>query len=642
MIEWSHPNLLWLLLLVPALALFVWRRERDRRAALEDFAEGRLVPRLTPDVDPRRRLAREALRLLALALLVVAIAEPRWGVHWEEVKREGVDVVIALDTSRSMLATDVRPNRLDRAKLAILDLVSKLRGDRVGLVAFAGTAFLECPLTLDYGAFGASLNSTSAGIIPRGGTNLAAAIDTSLTAFEARQGKYEALILITDGESTEGDYKEAAKRATEQGVRIYTVGIGTAEGELIPEGAGGTYVKDREGQVVKSRLDEQALQDIALASGGAYVHGAGASLGLEEIFDDHIAKMERRELQSTLQRRLESRFQMPLALALVLLLLEPMLGERKRAAVAALLLGLLASPPPASADQISEGNRLYHLHKYDEAAQQYGDALIDSPASPLLRFNLAAAQYKQGKFADAVASLQKVGVTGDGKLDARVAYNLGNSLYRLGESQASPKPEEAIKSYDAALAAYKRAMGADPGDANAKVNHEVVEHKLEELKQKLEEERKKQEEQQKQQEQQQQDQAQQDQQQEKQEQQDQGQEEQKEKEQQQGGAPKEPNQSSEGEQKPQPQPGQQQEEQQGEEQAKQPAEPQRPEGLPQEAQPQQGGEAQAVPAAPSSEQDLDRQEAFGVLDTARDEEVRPDELHRLRAPAAVLEPAQDW
>src|SRR5262249_37293169 len=160
---------------------------------------------------------------------------------WEQVRREGVDLVIALDTSRSMLATDVKPDRIGRAKLAVRDLVAEARGDRLGLVAFAGSAFLQCPLTLDRGAFLESLDAVQVGIIPRGGTALAAAIDTSLDAFEGRQGNHQAIVLITDGESHEGDLDKAVARAKERGVRIFTVGIGTPEGELIPGEAGGFF-----------------------------------------------------------------------------------------------------------------------------------------------------------------------------------------------------------------------------------------------------------------------------------------------------------------------------------------------------------------------------------------------------------------
>ncbi len=293
------------------------------------------MPRLTPDLDARRRAWRAALRVAVLAVLVVSLAGPKWGFHWQEVRREGVDLIVAIDTSRSMLTTDVKPNRLERAKLTVRDLLQLLQGDRIGLVAFAGTAFLQCPLTLDYGAFENALRAIDVGIIPRGGTAIAHAIDTSLEAFEARQGKYEALIVITDGEDHEGDLDAAAARAAERGVKIYTVGIGTPEGELVPLGKGQGFVKDREGQVVKSRLNENALQQVALKTGGAYVHVTGAGLGLEELFNDHIAKMEKREVASTLERRYEERFQIPLAMALGLLLLESLIGERKPVRAAA-------------------------------------------------------------------------------------------------------------------------------------------------------------------------------------------------------------------------------------------------------------------------------------------------------------------
>jgi Ca-activated chloride channel family protein len=331
---WRAGTVLWALGLVPFLVAFVYWADRRRRAALVAFADAALLPRLAPDVAPRRRAARDALRLAALLAGILALAGPRWGFEWEEVRRHGLDLVIALDTSKSMLAVDVRPTRLARAKLAILDLLRLLEGDRIGLVAFAGTAFLQCPLTLDYDAFAQSLAATEVGIIPRGGTALSRAIDAGVDAFEGRQGKYGAIILVTDGESHEGDLDAALARAKENDVRIYTVGIGTAEGELIPLGAGGApggFLKDRQGNVVKTRLDEATLERIAKDTGGAFVRASGASLGLDELFRDHIAAMERRELESTIERRFEDRFQFPLALALGLLGIEAMIGDRPRA-----------------------------------------------------------------------------------------------------------------------------------------------------------------------------------------------------------------------------------------------------------------------------------------------------------------------
>ncbi|MFI5365519.1 MAG: VWA domain-containing protein [Candidatus Binatia bacterium] len=334
---WRLPYVLWLLVAVPlAAAFFVWAF-RLRKRTLERFAEARLLPALAPDLDERRQRGRAAMLLAALALFVVALAGPKWGFHWEEVHREGVDLIVALDTSRSMLAEDVKPNRLERAKLAVQDLVKQLHGDRIGLIAFAGSAFVQCPLTLDYEAFAESLQAVNVGIIPKGGTALAEAISAGVEAFEGHQGKHEALILITDGEDHEGQIDDATKQAADLGIKIYTIGIGTPDGDLIPITVDGqqTFLKDRHGQVVKSRLDDETLKKMATDTGGAYVHATGPDLGLDMVYSDYIGKMEKRELKSTMERRFEDRFQIPLLLAAALLALEPLVGERRRARVSA-------------------------------------------------------------------------------------------------------------------------------------------------------------------------------------------------------------------------------------------------------------------------------------------------------------------
>lgn len=334
MTVWRQSIALWALLVVPVLAAVLVAAHRRGRRALTTFAEEPLLPRLAPDIARRRRVARDVLRLVTLVACVVGLAGPRWGFHWEEVRREGVDLVVALDTSKSMLAVDVKPNRLERAKLAVLDLLRLLRGDRVGLVAFAGTAFLQCPLTLDYDAFTQSLAAVDVGLIPRGGTALGRAIEAGVEAFGGRQGKHAALILITDGENHEGDVEAAAARAAEEGIKIYAVGIGTPAGELIPvAGKGGTpgFLKDRHGAVVKSRLNEDVLRLVADKTGGAYLLASGSSFGLDSLFRDYIAKMERRELESTIERRYEDRFQVPLTIALFLLAMESFIADRPRA-----------------------------------------------------------------------------------------------------------------------------------------------------------------------------------------------------------------------------------------------------------------------------------------------------------------------
>jgi Ca-activated chloride channel family protein len=659
--QWRDPNLLWLIAVVAALAAVIVVLARRRAALLAAFAEEALASRLAPDLDSRRRRWRLALRLAALLVLAVALAGPKWGFDWREVRREGIDLIVAVDTSRSMLAADVKPNRLERAKLAILDLVKLLEGDRVGLVAFAGTAFLECPLTVDYAAFEVSLRAVEVGIIPRGGTALERAIDASLAAFEAREGKHEALILITDGEDHEGEPKQAAERAAAAGVKVFTVGIGTAEGELIPAGSvGGGFVKDRKGQVVKSRLNEEALEEIALATDGAYVRGTGASLGLDELFRDHIAKMERREVASSLQRLYEDRFQIPLAVALVLLFAEAWVGDRRAprrrrawlrlawsplrgagskgaADLGALLLfaaflpGLLAWLDPRG-DRAAEGNRLYEAGKYEEAAVKYGDGLVDKPGSPLLQFNLGTALYKQGKYEEAVGSLSKLAAGADPAWTARASYNLGNALYRLGAAAEESDAQAALQHYEQALAAYKRAMGGAPEDTDPKHNHEFVARKLAELKKKLEEQQQEQEEQ--------------EQQEEGEEPQEQGEERQEEQEEPQAGEeeqqepPQEENAAQEqeqaGEPEEEPAPGQEQAEQQ----------PQPAPG--EEEQPPQEEQAAAAPAGepsgePSAEEaSPDQQAAQAVLDLAAEEELAPEDVQRRTGVAGIGEPVQDW
>ena len=326
----KYAHLFWL---VPLLIIFYIWAFRSKRRALATFAQQHLVPMLTSTVNWRGQKLKAMLGVLVAFLLIFALIGPRWGFQWHEVKRQGIDIMVAIDTSNSMLAQDVKPSRLERSKLAIEELLDLLQGDRIGLIAFAGNSFLQCPLTLDYSAFAIALNAVEAGIIPRGGTSISSAIRTAITAFEGKAKKYKALILITDGEDHKGDPVKAAEEAAEQGIKIFCVGVGTREGELIPvvdEDGNRSFLKDREGQVVKSRLDETTLQKIALTTGGGYVRASGVEYGLDVIYNEKIATMEKRELESKLQKRYEERYQIPALIALGLLCLEAFLGERRR------------------------------------------------------------------------------------------------------------------------------------------------------------------------------------------------------------------------------------------------------------------------------------------------------------------------
>ena len=331
--HWAHPERWGWLWLLPGLAAWWGWAFRARRRALARVAAPALLPHLAGSVDWAMRRLKAGATLCGIAALLLALIGPQWGFRWQQVTRRGVDLIIALDVSKSMLTEDVKPSRLARAKLAIADLADQLRGDRVGLVAFAGTAFLQCPLTVDYGALLLTLEETDADTIPRGGTALAAAIRESLRALEASSSVSRAIVIISDGESHEGDALAAAREAAQAGVPVFTIGIGTMEGELIPlvDAQGQrTFLQDRDGRTVKSRLEEVVLKDVAFATGGGYVRATPTASGLDLLYRERIANLEPREQGSAMQKQHELRFQWMLAAALLLFGLEPWLSDRIR------------------------------------------------------------------------------------------------------------------------------------------------------------------------------------------------------------------------------------------------------------------------------------------------------------------------
>ncbi|MEM7052170.1 MAG: VWA domain-containing protein [Acidobacteriota bacterium] len=330
----GSPDSLWLLWLVPLLLAFFVYSFRTRARLLRRFASATMLERLTAGISRPRQLLKAALLLAGLAAAVLALAELKWGFTWEEVQRRGVDIVVALDVSDSMLVEDAEASgslsRLERAKREIVDLLKILEGDRIGLVAFAGTAFLECPLTLDYSAAEVFLGSIDTDLIPVKGTALGDALRTSLEAFEGSAQPSRAIILITDGEDHGGAALEAAEEAKTAGVRIFTIGIGRDEGSPIPDARGG-FRRDRRGEIILSRLDEPTLQKIALATGGRYVRSVTGDVDLEQIYSQGIkATLEDQELGSRRRQRWEERFQWAVGLAALLLMLEVLISERTR------------------------------------------------------------------------------------------------------------------------------------------------------------------------------------------------------------------------------------------------------------------------------------------------------------------------
>jgi len=448
--NFGHPTSLWWLAAVPMLVLFLMWAYRARRRALAQFVAEPLADRLTRSVRPVARQWKAVLLVAGILFAVLAWAQPRWGFEWRQVKRKGVDIFVLLDVSRSMLTEDVRPNRLTQAKFAVEDLLTKLQGDRVGLIVFAGTAFVQCPLTVDYDAFRLTLRDAGPKLIPRGGTAIGAALRTALKGFEAGEGRDRAVVLITDGEETEGEALPAAEELAQAGVRIFTIGVGTVEGELIPlrdDNKTMEFLKDKEGQVVKSRLDEETLKQLALKTQGIYVRSAAGDFGMETVYEKGIAQLKRKDYEEQLQKRYFERFQWPLGIAVVLLALEMFVSDRKRVVILVAVLWLSAGTS----------------HAADKSPVVYNDGVR---------------AYRTNDLPVAARTFEQATASRDRALQERALYNLGNTAYRLGEvdhTKAEPLWQRAIKDYESA-------MVLDPKDEDAKFNLTFVAKKLEELK----------------------------------------------------------------------------------------------------------------------------------------------------------------
>ncbi len=329
--KFGSLNYLFFLWVIPVMVVFYVYAFRKRDKMLALFCGKELVGELVPDFKKGRRLIKALLILLGIILGIFALTRPQWGFHWEEIKRVGVDVMVAIDVSESMLAEDVKPNRLERAKREVIDLIEMLEGDRIGLIAFAGTSFVQCPLTLDYGACKMFLDYIDTDLIPVPGTAIAEAIRTSLKSFNKRERKSKALILITDGEDHEGEPIDAAKEAKKEGIKIFTIGVGREGGAPIPlkDGSGG-FKKDRKGDMVITHLDEITLQKIALETGGSYVRSVTGDMDLDKIYQEGIKQhVEQKQLKSTRKRRWEERFQWFIFFALLFVSVEFFVSERR-------------------------------------------------------------------------------------------------------------------------------------------------------------------------------------------------------------------------------------------------------------------------------------------------------------------------
>jgi Ca-activated chloride channel family protein len=478
-VKFSNPAWLPAGLLACLVLIWMWRRYDARQfAALARFVSAHLRFQLTRSISAAKRRTQRGLFLGALACLFVSLAGPLVGYRWEQVSRRGNEIVFAIDTSRSMLTPDVKPNRLARAKLAIDDFANQLDGDAVGIVAFAGSAYLVCPITLDYGAFHESLSAIDVNTIPRGGTNIASAIEAAAAALHRRPGSDKIMILVTDGEDLEGSALAAAQTAVRQdALKIYTVGVGTQAGELIPIPAdqGGGFVKDDSGAFVKSRLDETALKAIAAGGGGFYVPLGAQAEGLQTIFTSVLGSLAKHDLAFRQQKVYIPRYQWPLSASLGMLLASLLFGTRRRGG---------SSRRAASGVAVLSGLTLL-------AALPSGRAHAASVnLQPVLEYNKGTAEYRAGQFPQAAQAFQQSIVHAPSSDSKRLAdqedayYNLGNTLYRTGQKSAQSAPEETLKKWNDAVKAYETALQLRPDDADSKYNRDLVKRMIDALKQK--------------------------------------------------------------------------------------------------------------------------------------------------------------
>jgi tetratricopeptide (TPR) repeat protein len=482
MLRFEHPEYLWFLLLIPALGagfffLNVWQKEQVRR-----FVGNILIAQLAPEASLAMRIIKQLLVLSVLACLILAIANPQVGTRLEEVKREGIDLFVVLDVSLSMKSEDIRPSRLEKAKRDVSELLRKLSGDRVGMIVFAGDAFVQFPLTADYAAADLFLSAIDVDAVPIPGTMIGSAIEVALKSFSKDAPTQKAIVVVSDGENTEGDVMGSVEDAKKVGVRIYSVGMGTADGGPIPiynqNGERADYKRDQSGSIVLSKLDETMLQQIASTTGGTYHRATSGGNEIDDIFKE-LSSLEKVEFGTKQVTGYETRYQYPLTCAILLLILELMLSARRGklvarlkkflpAAAAMFFLVILSRSSTAQTvrSHVGEGNRVYEKGRYTDAEVEYKKALEKNPKSKEAQFNLGNSYYKQQRFDEALREYGNTGVAMKSPEErAETYYNLGNSLYR------SNKFQEAIE-------AYKRSLKLNPNDDDARYNLQMARAKL--------------------------------------------------------------------------------------------------------------------------------------------------------------------
>ncbi len=467
--NFARIQMLFFIWAVPVCALIFFFGMRKRRKIMEDYAFPRALKVIAPYYASKKRVVKACLILLALAFMSIAMSGPQYGYKWQKIEQKGIDIIIALDCSKSMLAKDIRPNRLLRAKREVYDLLNMLKGDRIGLVAFAGTAFLQCPLTMDYEAFYIFLNSLGPDFLPVGGTDLYGAVMTAISGFEKKADSEKAIILITDGENTgKGDPLDAAKKAKKAGIKLFCIGVGSENGVPVPDSGGG-FKKDEKGKIIVTRLDADTLKKMALITGGTYVRSVSGDMDLDVIYSGQIrGKMKKGTISSTRKKIWEDRYQWFVFIAFVFMIIELFLPEMPpgKAVAGLMIFCFLMGPCLADAAFFKDspgkkGAEAYNKGQYEKALKFFTDAQVDNPDDPKISYNLGNVYYKLKDWESARINYENALKAKDKDLKHKAFYNLGNTNFRKGEY------EKAIKNYEAALKIA-------PDDIKARQNMEFV------------------------------------------------------------------------------------------------------------------------------------------------------------------------
>ena len=479
MFRFEDPIYLWLLVLIPILALIRFISYRNQKKRLRKFGEPALLKALMPDVSRFRPSVKFWILEGALALLVLMLARPQMGTKISQEKRVGIETIICMDISNSMRAEDIVPSRLDRSKMMIENLVDHFSNDKIGLIVFAGDAFVQLPITSDYVSAKMFLSSIDPSMMATQGTDIGRVIDMAMHSFTPEEGIGRAIIVITDGENHEGGAVEAAAAAKDAGMRVYVLGVGSSKGAPIPIPGTGDYMKDNTGNTVMSALNEQMCKELAQAGGGAYIHVENNSAAQEQL-DNELDKLSKKETTATLYSEFDEQFQAFGLLALLLLILEicildrrnPLLknislfGKKKRTAAMLLLLlaATTASAQMTDRQYIRQGNKQFRSGDYANAEVSYRKAIEKNAKNPQAAFNLGNALMAQKKDSAAVEQFE-----GAARLET-------NSLRKAQAYHNMGVICQTHKMYGEAIEAYKNALRLNPKDDETRYNLVLCKH----------------------------------------------------------------------------------------------------------------------------------------------------------------------